>query len=323
MLTINVDKRFEILTGLVVAYVSLCPESIEQFDWIETPDNNYTKELISKLNITKYPHIIEYIKNIVDCGTYSELFLYFDNNMNFKNYTKDRKVFEKGSVDDFSRVVKEIYDNENLETLFIKHQNELAKMKEVTNNILPKNFDINDIEGFYGYKKGEYVVTISALANGGFGFKYNDELNYFKGINFKEGNYSLNNIGFLIDLFHEYSHLYVNELVDKYYQNSNEIELLLEKAINNGLPKCYQNPKTLLYEYLVRTNSIILSSKYLREAVISEDIEWFKEIGFIHIEEFIKLTIEMHTQYKNYEEFYVQEVIPYVKSLSINSLKSK
>lgn len=312
---VKVDKRFEVITGIVVAYIKLNPQMKKEYDWIEVPENEYVTSLVNKTNLLNYPKLIEYIENIEDCAQYSKLFLYLDEEMEVTSDTYE-EVFKKGKVEEFFYLVKELYDQEGLSEVFDQYEEEFKKIEHLTKDILPKNFSIKDIEQFYGYSQNGYNVTLSILANGGFGFEKENSLTYFKGVNFKNGEYRLNDIGFLICLFHEYSHPYINPLIDQYFSQFNEIDSLLEEAVENGLPNCYQKPKILLYEYLVRTNSIILASKYLSHDILKDDIEWFKRIGFKHIDSMIDLTINKKKNDQSYEYFFVSEVIPHFNSLT-------
>ena len=90
-------------------------------------------------------------------------------------------------------------------------------------------------------------------------------------------------------------------------KESSAIELLAQKLIEknimviafdfpahgeskeNGKKFRVENKKTILYEYFVRANSMILSENEISNEEYKEDIEWFKEIGFIRIEEIINI----------------------------------
>lgn len=45
------------------------------------------------------------------------------------------------------------------------------------------------------------------------------------------------------------------------------------------------------------------------------DIDWFKEIGFVRIEEIIEVIRTKRQNYVSLEELYVKEFIPYLKNL--------
>lgn len=48
------------------------------------------------------------------------------------------------------------------------------------------------------------------------------------------------------------------------------------------------------------------------------DIDWFKEIGFVRIEEIIEIIKAKRQNYVSFEELYVKEFIPYLKNLHQN-----
>lgn len=314
-LEIKVDKRFEIITGVIVAYLKYKPNFIEEYDWVELPNCDYVQDLVSLIDIKHYPKIMNYIENIRDCGWYSELYLYFDEDMNPLDYTLDKEVFTKGSVSEFQSLIKQLYDNTNLNIVFDKYQDEFAKIEKIGKTILPQNFTIKDLEQFYEMKEKKYNVTLSILANGGFGFQKDNILYYFRGVNFNGNQYEMKDFRFIICLFHEYSHSFINPLVDKYYEKFQNLDFLLKEAIECGLPNCYKKEKTILYEYFVRANSVILASKYVEKDKIEDELEWFNEMGFIYIEDIIALTKRNLEMGVDYENIFLNVLVPFINSV--------
>lgn len=318
-INILVDKRLEIISGLVIAYLDLYPNEKEEYDWIETYDSAYIQELIKKINLSNYPKLIEYIKNIHSCSSYSELFLFFDDDMNILDTPIKENAFSNGKFTEFANLIKEVYDKENINDIFITYKNELEKIERLIQSLFPNNFCIDDLKNFYNNDQYTYTITPSITINGGFGFKKNNSLNYLIGIDYKDKSYKFNSSSFIIKLFHEYSHSFINPLVDKYIDKFENIDLLLKECIEYGLPKCYQEKEVLLYEYFVRANSIILSSKYIDQMFLKDNIVWFKQLGFVNIDGIIEITIKNINNYEDYESFFVNEIIPYINQYMVHS----
>ena len=45
------------------------------------------------------------------------------------------------------------------------------------------------------------------------------------------------------------------------------------------------------------------------------DIDWFKEIGFVRIEEIIEIIRTKRQNHVSFEELYIKEFVPYIKNL--------
>ena len=121
--------------------------------------------------------------------------------------------------------------------------------------------------------------------------------------------YVIPDFDYLIEnLFHEISHSYINPLIDKYFERFDNIGNITNSTLNNS----YQREKTIICEYLVRTNATILASKYTNNLNATE---WIKEHGFPYLQEIIDYTLNNRLEYKTYEEFLVNSLIPYINEL--------
>ena len=106
------DKRLDVLEAIVIA-VKLYVGNIgnEELDFVEYPNIPYVRDLVRKIDVQKYPELIDYVKDIVDCAHYTNLYLYFDNSFNF-NGDVAKSVFETKKCDSSARLVRKIYFNE-------------------------------------------------------------------------------------------------------------------------------------------------------------------------------------------------------------------
>ena len=151
----------------------------------------------------------------------------------------------------------------------------------------------------------------------------------------KEGNFYYNR-GFCYDdekkfyvdreylvecLFHEFSHPIVNPLVDKYLSGTIILEKFYNDAVSNNLFKTYSGfPESVMYEYLVRANAYILTSKYFDYIQPIED-DWVIPYGFTYLPNLVYFTLENLPKYKNYEEF-VEKAIPIFINSCIDQVKT-
>jgi hypothetical protein len=310
-----VDKRLELIEALVLAVKEKFNIKSEELDFIEHPNISYVNELIASIHIEKYPQIKQFIGDSnLDCGYYTNLFVYFDNEMNYlDNY--DIKVFSKGSNKEFGNLVKTIYDKENLNNIFNKYQNEFYELTNTLKNI--EACDLNDIQAFYNLNEINVSCVASLLINGGFSANKDNNITYVRGIGYKDGKYITNEDYNIICLFHEASHYYINKLVDKYYNKFTNLNRLYIEAVNNGLPKTYDKVKTLLCEYFVRANAQIMAKKYISKKEYDASLNWCEKFGFIHIRTLINLTDKYLNNYNNYEYLFSQELIGFINTIKI------
>lgn len=315
----KIDKRLELLEALVIAVKQLNNNNIElndELDFVEYYNIPYVKELIKKINIDKYPDIIEYITDIADCGYYTNLFLYFDNEFNL-NPNFNFKPFRKKDTMKFGNLVKQIYEQENIESVFKKYCDFFSQLETEYQKQINIDFKKQLKKVYLNVDNIDFLVIISLLINGGFSATNQKIVAYVKGIKL--------NCKFKLDfneydivcLFHEYSHYFVNQIVDKYYNEINNIDLLFNESVKNGLPKTYQNKKTVLYEYFVRALSLILSYNLISKKEYDADIEWFKEIGFIRVEGLIKVIQNGIKSNLMFDEIFKTLILDYLNNLKL------
>lgn len=313
-----IDKRIELLEALVIAVKLIDRNNLElwsELDFVEYYDIPYVKELVERIHIEKYSQIVEYIKDMTDCGYYTNLFLFFDDNFNF-NQKVQFNPFEKKNVLDFAKLVKKIYDNENIESIFKKYtgylntiENDFAKKLKIDYkeklNIMYDN--ANDIK---------FLTNISLLINGAFSASNESCVSYIKGIKIDNKTSQIEfNEYTIVCMFHEHSHYFVNNIVDKYFEKINNIDFLYNESLISGLPLTYQNEKTLLYEYFVRANSLLLCNNLISKQEYNDVIEWYKELGFIRIEEIISIVQNGLDQNFKFEEIFTTYILNYFNNL--------
>lgn len=313
--SIVVDKRLEFITALVIAYKKDIVFNKDKYDWVEYYDNSYVHELVEKITIKEYEEIYKYLENITFCDTYTELYLYLDDEMNYVGGFP-KEPFKDLNIDDFGKIIHKIYIDEGLKSFFEEASGCYNELITFVNSIMfdDKAFDV--VKKFYNIEIPEYHIIVSLLFNGAFGLEFDGKPYILRSVEYKEGKYILDKNLLLQKFFHEVSHPIVNALVDKHRNEIKVDDTFLEEAINNGLPTCYQRLYTLLYEYFVRINELYLIKSYVNESRYKESIEWAKKIGFKYIDNLVDLLVKKRFAYKNYEDVLTQELIPCLNKIN-------
>lgn len=318
-----IDKRIEFLEALVIACEQINDNvNNDELDFVEYHNIPYVKELVSSINIQKYPEIIDYIYDINDCGYYTNLFLYLNENFELID-NPDFQVFEHKSVFDFIKIIRNIYKNEDITSVFQKYGNFFNKLSNNFNNKYNIDFKEKLSEMYGPVDDIKFMTKISLLINGGFSSIKDNAVSYVRGINVNSNN--IEDIVFceytIVCMYHEYSHYFVNQIVDKYFEEINNLDILYDESLTNGLPMTYQNKKTLLYEYFVRANSLILSQNQISDDEYAENIDWYKELGFIRIEEIIEIIKKGLKDGLHFNDIFEYYAIPYFNDLILTYKK--
>ena len=316
---VTVDERLEFLTALVVAYKEKVSKNKDDFDWVEYPHNDYVRSLIERINIANYPEIAPFLESGFDCGWYSQLYFYFDFEMNYDgNYPSNMPIFGKLPIEDYGKLVHKIYVERNLKEYFLLHEKDKQNLISYVKSIMFSKEEVTSaMDKLYGIPIPNNHIVVSLLFNGGFGPSYKGESYYLRGIEIQDGKYFHEQDQFVKKFFHEASHPLVNPLIDKYSKDFKFDDALLKEAIDKGLPSCYTNLHTLLCEYFVRANENYLTKKYISEEIYWDSIAWLKTAGFIYIEELIAVLEKTRPFYNTYEEVLVHELLPYLEKMNI------
>ena len=163
-----IDKRLEFLEALVIATKQYKHENNnEELDFVEFYDIPYVKELIYKININKYPEIVDFIYDIDDCSYYTNLFLFFDDRFNLID-SPSFKPFKNRNISEFAVAIKNLYETEKIDEVFEKYNSYLSNIEnsfKKYNNINYKEL----LDKLYGLTNNlHFIINISLLINGGF-----------------------------------------------------------------------------------------------------------------------------------------------------------
>ena len=324
---IEFDKRLELIYGLLYCIDKDYQTGPKGLYMIEL--DNYCKEFYDMYKKGIDDELIDYIKNY-GFGTYSqsaEIALCLDDDYNLKIDNNVKEISEKNfnfDKDKIEILLKRFVKNSNYEEFYKNHQNLYNNIIDSFKKSMSKYavFESDFISDFYGYKLGEMCVKLYNFTSGSMGI-LKDEYQYYiqrvENINKDE-----NNIVFkskLINLIHEFSHPYINPLIDKYLNNVDMTNLLNESK-KHGLDNCYKTQGAVLKEYCVRAVQIYLGSKYMNSEYMHEHIEKQKSIGYNHIEQLVEL-FNKKDNYNDFESFFENEICSYFIKLNeeLNEIK--
>lgn len=311
-------KQYELILAFYAVFLLKHPEYLEMFDFIETPNNEYMKELTNLIDVDKYSEIIKYITNFSDCTVPVNIAIgmndEYEIDLNkFDSYCT--KYIQYGTAFDFSKEIRRLAIDIDWDNFFESHKKVYDDFCNIVCNF-PSNLNLNDIEEFYHLSKNHYIYSPSMFMNGGFG--PSDKLGnsyYFRGFIYDENKKTFNfDSQYLVEcMFHEFSHPIVNPLVLKYLNNEEILNRFCEMSKNNNLVLTYCGDNYIVMcEYLVRANAHILASKYF--GLTSLENSWIVNHGFQYLPQLIDFTMDKIKNYDNYDEFVKYSVKDFMKT---------
>jgi hypothetical protein len=125
-------------------------------------------------------------------------------------------------------------------------------------------------------------------------------------------------------VWHEFSHSFVNPLVDKHYKEFEKYKAL-EKPILNLMRKVgYGRWDVILYEHIVRAVTAVLTHKQYGAEKANLDIKAERDQGFIYIDSLYSkiLAYSIDTKGKSFDQFF-PELINVFKSYAENPVDFK
>lgn len=317
-MNISFNKNIDLLLGLQYYVKQKLGIS---FDWVKSNYPKYDIKFIELCDNYLSEKFIDYIKNYgLDSysGTVRIALALNDNyevveNENIINIKETNSVFNSALLANYLNefISKSNYNDFYNSTLEDRNYiiNELHKAINYYGIFSP-----NIIESFYGYSKGKMNIIIANFSQGSYGENDENGSTYVCGmsayLNDHFDPYILSN------LFHEFSHPYINPLGEKYFGDV-KLSNLFNNAKENGLESCYNLSLTMLNEYVVRAVQIYLGSKYFDEEVNRKIIEKQKKRGYVFIEDVIAL-FDKKNNYSNFEKFYKNEIVTFFMNLNNN-----
>lgn len=322
-MNIGFDKRLELLYGIIYCVNKDMDNTLHPGLFIEEMPS-YCNEFYEIYKKEINEELIELIKNhginsswaapAIIALSLDEKYNIIENDTLYEMVVKNNNYYDKEIIE---RNIKEFVEKSNYEEFYNNH-------KQFYNNIIQSykesmnDFNENIIEDFYRYKIGDMKINLYNFTTGSSGFLINNTQYYNQrvdNINDDENNFKFKNK--INTIFHEFSHPYIAPLVKKYCSNI-YLDNLFEETKENGLKTdVYQTLKanTIWDEYIVRSIALYLQSKYDSKENMEKRIEIEKKNGFIHVEEISKL-FDSKDNYNNFEEFFKDELIPFIVELN-------
>ena len=303
-----INLNFEILS--IIQSVAL-----KDAMWINYSQVLYINMLKSELdfNCKEVKGLIDYFdKNNLAFHLLPQIVATMDNNYNIDiDYLKEQGLDVK-NLEEFEKLVKELNLGIDINKIYIKYKDfYMSKLNEIIEFL--KNVKLDIIYDFYGYKIGEINLVISFLS-GNFGIKYKNDLYCYKSFKLDVNNNVILKKSIIPFLFHEFSHSYIHEIVSKYIDKLVFLDDHYNSIyVNNTNFFPYQNKKGLFEEILVRANEMYLSKKYMSEDSMNIYIKKQLNMNIYYFKELVNLIENKFKNYINYEQFFVQEIIPFYK----------
>jgi hypothetical protein len=292
---IVVDKRIELMAviqtmddywdGLALKYSN---KNLFKCKYKENVDN-YFKKYKNHLTVKLCS---ELCNNVQDISTFINLALCYSNPPNLDNVANIEKninglIKQNIPYDNFINEIKHFYEETDFESFFEKNRNEYQMLiNDYTNGNDLKEY-VNKVDIYLGSNSKNYTIIISALLIGCFGIKIlsNENITYNYSVispfDYKENKYIFGSkFSVLGLLWHEISHLTINDLTKNYISQFN----ISGKIVSNDLIKhFYTDIETVINEYIIRAITIRLFEINYGEKMIGNLIQDNIQKGFTEI----------------------------------------
>jgi hypothetical protein len=252
--------------------------------------DNYFKKYKNHGTVKLYG---ELCNNVQDISAFINLALCYSNPPNLYNTANiennvNSLVKRNIPYENFINGIKHFYEDTNFEYFFGNNRNEYERL---INDYMNKNDlkeYVNKIDIYLGSNTKNYTIVISALLMGCFGIKIlsNENItnNYsvISPFDYKENKYIFGpKFSVLELLWHEISHLTINDLTKNYISQFN----ISGKIISNDLIKhFYTDIETIANEYIIRAITIRLFEINYGVKTVENLIQDNIQKGFTEIE---------------------------------------
>ena len=276
----KVDNRVELLS--IVFRLAEAPEyNSESF-------GRYTEKIKKHFEPYKNHELIKFIKELrnttTGIGFDAVMFMavYLDENLNpIVNFSDNipEKRWGKENADKFVKLLKEFYTDANCKAFFDENKNLYS---EAESRFLPlyKQVDLNWFSSFFGNAPNDKFKIVIGLGNGFQNYGPHVQLaNNKREIYAIMGAWQTDSLGMVVfpeeaylhTLIHEFSHSFVNHLVDNNIKAFEESGKKLFEPVQEQMRRQnYGNWTTMIYETLVRVSVI----KYMKDHNYSD--MWIK-----------------------------------------------
>lgn len=313
-LNLIVDKRIEIL-----GIVQLLAES----KMVRADNTTYANNLVEYFKPFKdHPVVAQYKKMeqkgfAYDAPVHTMLFL--DENLKIVKDI-DKPLIKRGSgkkqIKKFIDLLQD-FDKESKFDDFFKNNAELLhkSIQLLIDSSFQHSSAIPTLEDFYGYKQNSYNIILASLFNGGYGPKMKAE-NGMYDIYDIQGAWEkpVNSIPFFGNAntfsyiqWHEFSHSFVNPLVDEHLKEFEKYKSLFDPISKKMSAMAYGQWRICLYEHIVRAITTVLTYHAYGEEKALQELEEEHAKGFIYIDKIYSTILDYSKNNKkemNFKEFF-------------------
>lgn len=309
----KVDNRVELLS-IVFRLAESAPYNSERFGL-------YTEKIKKHFEPYKNHKLIKFVKELKthDIGAAAFMAVSLDESLNpridFSDSIPD-KCWGKENAYKFVKLLKEFYTDANCKEFFNENKN---LFREAENRYLPlyKQIDLNWFSSFFGSVPNDEFKIIIALGNGGQNYGPHVQLaNNKREVYTIMGVWATDSLGmaifpekeYFLNPIHEFSHSFVNHLVDKNIKALEESGKKLFEPVQEKMERQnYGHWTIMIYESLIRASVI----KYMKDHKYS-DLDVKKEInhqlnlGYLWIEDLLAAIEEYdskRTEYPTLESY--------------------
>jgi len=235
----------------------------------------------------------ELCNNVQDFSAFINLVLCYSNPPNFDNIANienniNSLIKQNIPYKDFINGIKRFYEDTNFEYFFESNKSEY---EELINDYMNKNNlkeYVNIVDNYLGSNTKNYTIAISALLMGNFGIKIltneNTTYNYsvISPFDYKENKYIFGSKFSILELlWHEISHLTINELTKNYID---QFDISCKIISNDFIKHFYTDIETIVNEYIIRAITIRLLEINYGEKTVENLIKDNIQKGFTEIE---------------------------------------
>jgi hypothetical protein len=316
-ITFCIDKRIELFN--VIAYLA-------DYPYLNGLDYSYKSDIeIYFAKYKQHPAIVNFESlfrksfHSIDAPVFFMVCL--DDELNY--ITEPQDVFNKTYADSLRNMFKKFRTECKFDEFYFNH-------KDFYNLILSTiQFNFKDfkekerIENYYGSKQNSYTVILNLLGSGNFGPRIKNDSGMdiycviepesnIGNIPVFSANRMFNNL-----ICHEFSHSFVNPLVEKYIETVNMSSALFDTIKSSMNSQGYSDWETAVKEHIVRAVACRLAAKKYGEES-SNLIEYRNEVGhrFIYVVPLIAKLKEYEQnreRFKSFDDFFPEMLSVFTK----------
>ena len=315
MLTILVNPQLELLA--VVQYLSGSKMVFQ--------DGTYADAIEAWFGEYKNHPIVQRLRDMEECGfaydlpvssflrfedlSFSRTHLRWEPSSETMNLHRLEYVTQAGTMDEFYDMLGQFALETDFAGFFASQRPYLQKKVEDAVNAFSQYPDmIAHMTEWYGYSHASYNLVISPLVEGGYGPALMDDeggIHAYCVVNIDCSKFTDKELLELSSwLFHEFSHSYVNPLVDQYWSLFESAEELYQ-IIQDKMYHAYSSWWVVVAEHLVRVNAHRLSELYFHNenaGVLQSEVD----SGFLFIQAAYEAILQYEEEHKQKGRHYAE-----------------